>query len=277
MPLRGLGWTPDLPDPRDFTMEEPTISARLDRLIRECRTLPKSVDVRQDEDGVYFSSPRDQGRVNAAPAFAVLSLIEYFERKFAGNTFDGSPLFLFKMAQRLSGASGNAPVSIRTTLKALKRYGVPPEEMFPFSDDPSGLPPSDVSLLGFPVGFSDLIYFRVDGRNQRGKTTLKRVKRLLAGGLPVTFGFSVPRSINDQADIHYRPRFDSYRGGQVALAVGYDDEHFPGGQGGLRIRLHWGIGWGESGYGWIPYSLVKRGQARDFWAIAPPPADAAPR
>lgn len=258
---------PDLPDPRDFTIDHECVRSQ----IRWSRVKhSEEIDLREDEDGVYFSTPIDQGGVHASTALTVLSLIEYLRRKYVGETFDGSALFLFRMAQRLAGNTGNSPVGIRTTLKALKRYGVPPEEMLPFSTDCPEMLIGDISLLGFSREFCELMYFRVDGRGQSGKKTLSRVRTLLASGLPVIFGFSLPRSLGSGAELVYRPHFDSYAGGQTALAVGYNDNRLPGKQGALLVRFSWGPDWGDGGYGWLPYAMVKQGQARDFWTIAPP-------
>jgi hypothetical protein len=42
----------------------------------------------------------------------------------------------------------------------------------------------------------------------------------------------------------------------VVVAVGYDDRRLPGNQGAILIRSSWGTQWGQSGYGWLPYSFV---------------------
>jgi C1A family cysteine protease len=78
-------------------------------------------------------------------------------------------------------------------------------------------------------------------------------------------GFSVPRSITQDSQILFRPSFDSYRGGQTVLAVGYDDARLPSGRGAVLVRNSWGTQWGESGYGWLPYSLISENQATNFW------------
>ena len=59
------------------------------------------------------------------------------------------------------------------------------------------------------------------------------------------------------------------------VAVGYDDGMViqntgPGGPkttGAFLIRNSWGTGWGMSGYGWLPYEYVLRGQAVDWWSL----------
>jgi C1A family cysteine protease len=58
------------------------------------------------------------------------------------------------------------------------------------------------------------------------------------------------------------------------VAVGYDDRikianRTSGHEttGALLIRNSWGTGWGEGGYGWLPYEYVLGGLAEDFWSI----------
>jgi C1A family cysteine protease len=221
--------------------------------------------LRQDEEGVYFSPPDDQGCLNSSTAFAVLALVEYFERKTMGRTFEGSPLFLYEMTEKHTGAPRDACVGIRDAFKTLRRYGVPPNEMRPYTDDRTKCESTDLSLLGFASDYASILYFRIDSGGCSGSDRLTALKSSLARGLPVVMGFSVPRSITQDSQILFRPSFDSYRGGQTVLAVGYDDARLPSGRGAVLVRNSWGTQWGESGYGWLPYSLISENQATNFW------------
>lgn len=37
--------------------------------------------------------------------------------------------------------------------------------------------------------------------------------------------------------------------------------------GAILIRNSWGTGWGDSGYGRLPYEYVLKGLAEDFWSV----------
>jgi len=263
-----MGWIPDLPDPRDYTPQHQDVRPFLARLKRRRgRDLPAKVDLREDGDGVYFSPVEDQRSLGCSAVFACLSLVEYFERRALGNTFEPSRLFLYRMARKLRGVRGDSGVDLRNTLKALVRFGAPPEEFWPYEPARLDDEPHDVSLLGFSREFAALRYFRLDPATAGSGDVLQIVKSFVAARFPIAFGFSVPRSLNGSAEIPYRPTFDGIRGGQAAVVVGYSDNHLGATKGALAIRSSWGETWGERGYGWLPYPYAEQGVARDFWTL----------
>jgi C1A family cysteine protease len=263
-----MGWIPDLPDARDYTWETAEARELFGRLRqRRRRALPAKTDLRQDADGVYFSAPEDQGAVGCSAVFAGVSLVEYFERFALGKTFEPSKLFWYQMARKLRKIPGDAGIDLRSTWKALVRYGAPPEEFWPYEPVRFDDELRDISLLGFAGEFAMVRYIRLDVPGLTGSQLLEVVKSFLAARFPVAFGFSVPRSLTGEPDIPFRPKLDSIRGGQAVLAVGYDDNRPARAKGAMLIRNSWGVTWGDGGYGWLPYAYIKQGMARDFWTV----------
>jgi C1A family cysteine protease len=161
---------------------------------------------------------------------------------------------------------GDTGVNLRTTLKVLVQFGVPPEEYWPYDIDKFDKEPS-AFLYGQAKPFPRLRFFRLDESNTNGETTWATTKSFLAAGFPVAFGFPVPTSMTAEANVPYRPDLDSFRGGQSVVAVGYKTDQIGSGQDALLIRSSWGSQWGDNGNGWLPVTFVRDQLARDFWCV----------
>ena len=122
-------------------------------------------------------------------------------------------------------------------------------------------------MHSFNEKYRSLVYVRLDRRNGSGSDALNAIKAFLAAEFPVALGFPVPNSLNSDADVPYRPSLDSSIGGQAVVAVGYDDERLRTSKGALLFRSSWGSGWGEHGYGWLPYGYVEQQLATDVWVL----------
>ena len=106
---------------------------------------------------------------------------------------------------------------------------------------------------------------------------LAKIKAYLASGLPSMFGFTVYDSIRQASrdgEIPFPCPRERTRGGHAVVAVGYDDEkkikNVDCGtetKGALRIRNSWSEGWGDGGYGWLPYEYALKALTRDFWVL----------
>ncbi len=150
-------------------------------------------------------------------------MYQYFERRALGRIDHPSHLFLHRMIRKLMRVRGNVDTNLRTALKALARFGAPPEDYWPYECDNLDAEP-DPFLYAFSSDCRAMVYLRLDRPGRKGAAVLGRVKAFLQAGFPVAFGFAVPSSLTAEGEIPYRPRYDAVQGGQAVVAVGYDDD-----------------------------------------------------
>lgn len=271
---RGMGWIPDYPDFRDYTEETEEVRSTFGTMkAPKEKGIPSSVDLRQ-----WCSPVEDQGGLGSCTAHAGVGMIEYYERKSFGRHIDASRLFLYKVTRNLMKMKGDTGAYLRTTMGAMVLFGVPPEEYWPYSEEKEAFdkePPA--FCYAFAQNYQTIKYFRHDPPGTKGEKILEKLKSYLAKGHPAMFGFTVYSSI-EQAEQSGRIPFPSPKerieGGHAVLAVGYDDKikiknkyGKSESSGALLIRNSWGRGWGEGGYGWLPYDYILRGLAEDFWSV----------
>jgi C1A family cysteine protease len=266
----GMGWLPDYPDFRDHTHASTSVQDTLRRAkslaARAPRAgLPATVDLRQ-----WCPPIEDQGALGSCTAHAGVGLVEYFECRSFGTHLDASRLFLYKVTRNLEQWTGDTGAYLRTTMKALVLFGVPPEQYWPykparFDDEPPAF------SYAWASHFRAMEYYRLDAVGTTPAQLLARIKQQLAAGFPSMFGFTVYSSIGAaDADgrIPYPSAGETVEGGHAVVAVGYDDGMKIGKQkGALLIRNSWGTGWGDQGYGWLPYAYVESGLAEDWWTL----------
>lgn len=269
MTIRPLGWRPDLPDWRDYTAGSAPVAALLARsqpLRRARQTLPACVDLRK-----WCSPIEDQGNLGSCTAQAGVGLMEYYQRRAYGHHLDGSRRFLYYATRRLMGETGDSGAYLRSTMKAMALHGIPPEEQWPYLEAAyDSEPPASVYALA--LAYRATTYYRLDPAGLSADGVLREVKTSLAANLPAMFGFSVYSSIPGEGEgtgnIPVPQASDHLEGGHAVVAVGYDDSHKVGAaRGALLIRNSWSTGWGEGGYGWLPYLYVTRGLAVDWWTL----------
>lgn len=273
---RGMGWLRDLPDVRDATRlkQAPRISApkdadhhrkafeRVAKSLSSAKALPSAVDHFE-----YCSPIEDQKSLGSCTANSCAGMVEYMERRATGQHIDASRLFLYKVTRMLDGWEGDTGAYLRTTMKALVLFGMPPEQAWPYKVRTYDREPS-AFLYAYAANYKAVQYLRLDRPDLTPAETLNEIRTALSKGFAAMFGFSVYSSLGDDPDIPYPGDTDKLDGGHAVLAIGYDDKRECAGtvqRGALKIRNSWGVEWGDNGYGWLPYAYVLSGLADDFW------------
>ncbi len=269
------GWLADPPSERDFTPAHDAVRSfaeGLDLLDPDRSRLPPRVDMSSE-----FLPPINQGPAGTCTAVSAVALFEYTCKLVHGKHTRGSALFVYKVARNFMMRVGDVGSHPRTAMKTLAVVGVCPEKYWPY--DLAALdrePPAFCYAVA--DDFRALRYYRLDSPDTRSDLLLARVRAHLAAGLPLMFG----ADLYSELDAGTQPGYLRFPGPRDSLVlrhamvvVGYDDTlelscadpAIGRTRGALRVRNSWGTGWGEGGYGWLPYDYVLRNLARDFWCI----------
>jgi C1A family cysteine protease len=285
----GMGWRPDLPDFRDYTPDHESVREPLAKVLAPTLSrgtvtsgrrgtaqalagLAPTADLR-----AWCSPIEDQGQLGSCTANAGVGLVEYFERRAFGKYIDASRLFLYKVTRNLMHETGDTGAYLRTTMQSLVTFGAPPEEYWPYKIASFDVEPPAFAYA-YAQNFKAVTYYRLDPPGTANDVLLTRIKTNLAAGLPSMFGFTVYSSYTQASQTGKLPfptAHEQVVGGHAVDAVGYDDNMTikntsAGAQptkGAFLIRNSWGTGWGDHGYGWLPYDYVLKGLATDWWSL----------
>ncbi|MCX5704450.1 MAG: cysteine protease [Candidatus Omnitrophica bacterium] len=279
--LMGTGWLPPMPDLRDYSVENKVVTDMSKKLGMGVKSfsVPASVDLRQ-----WCSPVENQMNLGSCTAHAGMGIVEYFERRAHGKHIEGSRLFVYKTTRNLMKVTGDTGAWLRNVMGALVLCGVPDEKYWPYTDKPGAEPDGfdrepPAFVYSVADNFEALKYFCHDpvGANVPAATVLSTVKQYLAAGIPSMFGFwGFPSfdNTNIKGGIPYPCAGEQAIWGHAIVAVGYDNAKKIKNTkcnketiGALLIRNSWGKGWGDNGYGWLPYDYVLNKLAKDFWSL----------
>jgi len=241
------GWRPDHPDMRDFLLA-----------VEPAKSLPRRTSLRTKMPPVY-----DQGQLGSCTANSVGAILEFNELKQKEpDAATPSRLFIYYNERAMEGTvSQDSGAEIRDGIKSVAQLGAPPETLWPYVISKfAHKPPANAYTAA--LKHEAIRYARV-AQSQIA------IQTVLAGGYPISFGFTVYESFESDVGsngIVPLPGPDEQTlGGHAVVAVGYKQIR---GQLYFECRNSWGPGWGDHGYFWLPAGYVTSSSlASDFWVI----------
>lgn len=243
------GWIPDLPDHRD-------LFAFTSKLLVDSGPLPDQVDNRE-----HCSPIEDQGELGSCTAHAGVGALEFYEKSVKGRYSNYARLFLYKKTRDISRLHGDSGATLRQTMKAMAKYGICKEKLWPYRVSTFDYSPTTAQLKD-AVKHQALRYYRLDASDK--SSFLINIQRCLANKGSAVIGFSCYdnslEKANDKGIINFPEKDDTLAGGHAVLVVGYNKDY-------LIIKNSWGRSWGDRGYGYLHNDYVLKNLARDCWSL----------
>lgn len=244
----GTGWRPEPASEKDF---------KLKALLGSDAPPAKAGIARS-----HVPPVRDQGTQGACTGFGTANAVGTLLRKATSYATIYSPQFIYNLARTAIGElhlDGGA--YIRDAVGAVRKIGAAKERDFPYYEL------QDVQFVPPPSrAFESARAWRL-GAHYRCET-LNDMKRAIASGYPVVYGFLCYANLGQAEETGVIPEpAGSMTGGHCVIATEYDD----------ATRLlsgpnSWGRAWGRgqgAAAGWIhlPYSFSETGKLNDAWAL----------
>jgi len=223
--------------------------------------IPDKIDLRQ-----YCSPVFDQKNIGSCTGNALVGALEYLENKDKDLESNGqfchlSRLFVYYNEREVEGTvSQDAGAHISDGIKVLSEEGACSETVWPYDEKKFTIKPT-------VEAYQDGLTRKISGYAKVNQD-LDSIKKVLASGYPIVFGFTVYPSfesedVADSGEVDMPGIFEKAIGGHAVLLVGFKDSTKK-----FIVRNSWGPDWGDNGYFTLPYKYVIDPKlACDFWTI----------
>ena len=257
-----LNLSPSAPDHRDYSLQiDPDVLANavLHPVTKAPIRVGNSPIVKLSWRS-YFRYVFNQLNLGSCTANAGCQLFA-FEMQQMTNPY--SRLFLYYNTRALQNTiNSDSGASIRNTIRAMQQRGTPLETVWPYIVNQFRTQPSArayASAVKLPS--NRFTYATVPVTVQDWKAVLQ-AGQLIIFGMYVYDVWNLP-SVQRTGDIPFPTTGSRYLGGHALLVVGFDDVNQR-----FNFLNSWGTGWGDRGFGTLPYSYLRaRGLVFDSWTI----------
>jgi len=225
--------------------------------ISESHSTVKVIDLRNKCPPIY-----DQGKLGSCTANAIAAAYAFdMLKQNEENIFEPSRLFIYYNERKANNTiDDDSGASIKDSVMEIAKVGVCPESMWEYDITKFKMQPTD-ECYTCAQNHVCISYKRV---NQ----TLEQLKQCLIEGFPFVFGIDVYESfesdeVKTTGVVPMPGKGEKLLGGHALALIGFIDEKQC-----FIFRNSWGEGFGEKGYGYIPYEYVlDKNLAADFWTV----------
>jgi len=202
---------------------------------------------------------RDQGTRGTCVAFAVTAAHERV-RGSEPSPCDLAEEVLYWGCKQIDG-DAEPGTTFTSSAAALATWGQPDEERWPY--DP--LRDDQATSYQPPPGSLEPAICCYAGMHPI-EATHESIKHWLQQGYAVVLALWLTEAFLEAAEgvIRTPPEDEARLDGHAVLVVGYADEAGSS-EGVLIVRNSWGDGWGDAGYGYLPYGYLDLGS--DAWVV----------
>jgi hypothetical protein len=188
-------------------------------------------------------------------AYGARSIVESARTGQPGDNVKFSPSFLYNQI----GMDGCQGSYIIKAMEFMTKQGAIPYNAFPYTDKDCSNQP-DNQLVQQAAQYKMRGYNRLSLGDRNDAIDLNAIKQNLSQGAPVVIGMMVggsymqPMMGKDSWEPSEEDKSMQGFGGHAQCVVGYDDKKYGGS---FLIMNSWGPEWGNNGFAWVRYPVVK--------------------
>ena len=237
----------DSEDRRDF---------KYSSIQRDNRSIPPEFSLRS-----HFPPVDNQENENSCSANAYAAALETLMLCNNKPFVKLSRNFIYYIERDWAGTvNEDGGASLRDGVKALSKYGVCPEQLWPYTKDTLFTPPPK-NCYDEALKYKVTQYLRIN--------SLDDMRHSIATGYPVVIGIAIYESFESDYVAHTGivPMPDATKenlnGYHATIISGYNDTKQLG-----EVRNSWGDTWGDAGYFYLPYEFLDNHDlCIDAWCV----------
>jgi len=283
------GWKGRSPDDeRDYNEEHPKVKGIIEDIFRLFfkhkqpykDELPKKVDWPD-----LYPTHRYQDSANTCVSHGVPYLFEFFQNVKYGYSTQYSRLTHYLMSRYLMNKCydlNDNGLYIRNGIQALRRFGMPEEEYWPYKDTEATKMPELRDLMTWLLLADDnramkTICLDLPRDNKTPDQIIFDMRKYASIKRGMVFGAYLGDALQHQTVVGEipLPSGNSLSGGHCLFTCGYDTEKIIKGRysnvtktfkGAFKV-MNWWRNWTKDDFGWLPFDYVRGGKLQDIWSV----------